>query len=83
MKNTIKLTNTDLDNVYGGTFWPNMFEEEDYHKMGIRTSYHTFTYDEFWLPDGTKTDENGANEYIKSVDPDFYNSRRIYVNPYC
>jgi len=72
MKNTTRLTGSDLENVMGGTFDPNMFEEGVYNGYGIRTKYHTFSCDEFWLPDGTKTNERGANNYIKQVDPEYY-----------
>jgi len=72
MKNTIKLTDNELQQVVGGTFTANMFWESDYHRYGITTKYHWWDPDEFWLPDGTKTNEHGANLYIKSVDPDFY-----------
>jgi len=72
MKNTTRLTGRDLENVMGGTINPNMFDESDYNRYGIRTKYHWIECDEFWLPDGTKTNEAGANAYIQEVDPVFY-----------
>jgi len=72
MENTTRLTANDLENVMGGTFTPNMFKENDYNRYGIATKYHIFACDEFWLPDGTKTNEAGANAYIRQVDPAYY-----------
>jgi len=76
MKNT-RLTANDLENVMGGTITPNMFEEKDYNRYGIKTEYHWVSPDEFWLPDGTKTDVYGANHYISLVDPGYYATMTI------
>lgn len=72
MKNAMEIKEMELNEVNGGTFTPNMFEEKDYHRIGIRTKYHWFSCDEFWLPDGTKTNEAGANAYMKLQDPIHY-----------
>jgi len=65
--NHVELSNTELDLVNGGNFFRNSLSEKRYNEAGIRTEYHTFSADEFWLPDGTKTDMQGANEYVKKV----------------
>ena len=65
----VELGNEELDQVNGGTFTPALYEEEDYKTAGIKRETNFFAKDEYWLPDGTKTDEDGANAYMKANYP--------------
>jgi len=78
MKSTTEMMETALNAVYGRTAAGNLFDEETYNSFGIRVKPHFFMKDEFFLPDGTKTNEDGANEYIRKVAPDFFHIRTEY-----
>lgn len=53
------LKDGQLDQVAGGTFTPNKYDERVYNQAGISTEYHTFEKDEFWAKD-----QNGKNQAI-------------------
>ena len=40
-----------LENVAGGTFTPNKYEEPIYNQAGIRTKWHILDKDEFFMND--------------------------------
>ena len=42
------MSNEELDNVAGGTFNGNKYNEGEYNAIGIKTNYHFFAKDEFW-----------------------------------
>ena len=44
-----EIVDEQLQEVNGGTFDPNMYSEEVYNKHGIKTDYHFFEKDEFWV----------------------------------
>jgi len=65
MMNAIEIKDTELNEVNGGTIFPNDYDEEVYHKYGIKTKYHWFEPDEFWLPNGRKTGHYEANWWVE------------------
>ena len=42
------LDDDELDQVAGGTFTPNKYDERIYNQAGLRTQYHVFEKDEFF-----------------------------------
>jgi len=65
MMNKVELMENELELVNGGNFLPNDFDEEVYHQYGVKTKYHIFANDEFWLPDGYPVDHHGANAWVR------------------
>ena len=45
----MKIEDEKLEMVNGGTFDINSYSEETYNQIGIRTNYHFWDKDEFWL----------------------------------
>ena len=43
-----ELTVEELEQVSGGTFWPNSYHKNEYADAGIRVVDHFFACDEFW-----------------------------------
>ena len=44
-----ELTAEELEQASGGTFFPNQYSKNQYHKVGISTNFHTFGRDEFFF----------------------------------
>ena len=44
-----ELNENELDSVNGGTFTPNKFDERIYNQAGLRTDYHFWAKDEFFI----------------------------------
>lgn len=79
------MTEMELEQVRGATFTPNYYTEAQYNACGIKTDFHFFEPDEFTLPDGTHTNEAGANIYIKLNFPEVYekeHARRMAGKPF-
>ena len=55
-----KINENILENVSGGTFFPNTYSESTYNKFGITTNYHAFSADEFFF--------NGKKISIETAD---------------
>ena len=47
------LDDEQLDQVAGGTFTPNKYDERIYNQAGLRTQYHVFEKDEFFAKSET------------------------------
>lgn len=62
--NTIELNEKELEEVVGGSFWPNTYTRETYHKYGISTSYNTIMPDIFEF-NGRRIFADTANKIVE------------------
>jgi hypothetical protein len=69
------LTMEQLDEVNGGTFTPNKYDERIYNQAGLTTKYQFWCKDLFWIKDAngkevsiTYKQANWAVEYWKKHD---------------
>lgn len=64
IKGLRELEHEELDMASGGTFDPNTYSKDQYHAIGICTSYHFWDKDEFKIMN-KKLNESQANELVK------------------
>ena len=51
MNEIMELNTLELEEVNGGTFTGNKFDERVYNQAGLKTEYHFWGKDEFWAKD--------------------------------
>ena len=59
-----KISETDLDNVNGGTFTPNTYDHQSYNYYGITTDYSFFSKDKFYYK-GKEISYDMANKIVE------------------